>query len=251
MIITISGQYGSGGDEVGTRLAEILGYKIFESQLVLRAREIYTAAYGGTEKPALQHGSHNTVFHDEDNPPRPGTAYEHAEFKLKADLIYLDAEFEDLGPETDSIRQAVLDAQTKAVFEYAAGGNCVLFGKGSDYILRQRQDAIHIFSKADIEVRVKRVMNLYNLTMGKKRGGWMQPAYAVQEAEQFVNMGRGAARELIYTTDRRRAAYYEFISGEKWGDPKKFDYIISGNDPDMEKQTDLLLQFVRDKEKTM
>ena len=233
---------------MGGRLAEILGYRAFDAQLVVRARAIYTATYGG-EDSALQAESQNMLFHEEGTQPRPGTAYEQAEFKLKTDLIYLDAEFEDFDVDTESIRKAVLDAQTKAVHEFAEGGNCVLFGKASDFILRGHPDTIHVFSTADIEARIKRIMNVYNLSMDKKRGGrWLQPAYAIQEAEQYVNMGRGAARELIYTTDRRRAAYYEFITGEKWGNLKNYDYVISGNDLDMETQTDLLLQFIKNKE---
>ena len=245
MIITISGQYGSGGDEVASRLAEILGYRIIDSKLVKKARELFTATYGSAEKPAPHFGS---LHYSGDDLPRPGTAQERAESALYTDLIYLDAEFDDLGEDTDTIRKAVLDVQSKVVFEYAESGNCILLGKGSDFILRGYPDAIHVFSKADLDIRIERIMNLYNLHMGKIRGiGWMRPAYAVQEAGQYVNMERSAARELILNTDRRRRAYYEFITEEKWGDPKNFDFIISGNEQDIQNQTDLLLQFIRDR----
>lgn len=46
MIITISGQYGSGGNEIGQAVAEKLGYRILDSQLVVRAREIFKETTG-------------------------------------------------------------------------------------------------------------------------------------------------------------------------------------------------------------
>lgn len=160
MIITISGQYGSGGNEIGSRLAEILNYKMLDSQLVVRAREIYTEISGSTEKPIWWPSRYHTPFHEEDDFPHPGTPYEQAEFKLKTDLIATDTSFENLGPVADKVRKAMLDAQSKAILEFAEEGNCILFGKCSNFVLRDRKDAIHAFSTADLDVRIKRIRNL-------------------------------------------------------------------------------------------
>lgn len=249
MIITISGQYGSGGNEVGARLAEALNYKLLDSQLVVRAREIYTEISGSTEKPIWWPSRYHTPFHEEDDFPRLDTPYEQAEFKLKTDLIATDTSFENLGPVADKVRQAMLEAQSKAILEFAEEGDCILFGKCSNFVLRDYPDSVHVFSTADLEIRIKRIRNLYNMSMKKMRGADGAPsAYTIRDARRFfINMSRKKATELILATDKRRASCYEFITGEKWGDLDRFDFLISGNDLNLDAQTDKLLETVKSK----
>ena len=248
MIITITGQYGSGGEQIGRRLAEILNYRVLDSELVIRAREIYAATYGNTDKPIWWPSRHDTLFYHADDIPNLSVAYKQAEFALQTDLIFSDMSYlEELGPEADDIRKAMLDAQTKAILEYAETRNCILFGKCSNFVLRDRPDAIHAFATADLDVRITRIMNLYNVLSDDKRGGKKRSSllYSIL-SKKMVNMDREAARDLIYTTDKRRATCHEFITGEKWGDPKKFDFLISGNNLDLEEETERFLQYIRE-----
>ena len=66
MIITISGQYGSGGNEIGQAVADKLGYRVLDSQLVIRAREIFKESTGG-EKPVWWPSRYNEPFCEEDD----------------------------------------------------------------------------------------------------------------------------------------------------------------------------------------
>lgn len=249
MIITISGQYGSGGNEVGIRLAELLNYRMLDAQLVIRAREIYTAKSGSGEKPSWWPSRYNMPFYEEDDIPAPGTAYEQAEFKLKTDLIDAGAAFDDLGPESEGVRRAMLEAQSESILEYVESGNCIILGKCSNFVLRDRKDAVHVFATADLDVRINRIMHLYNITMDKVRGAkWMPPAYVIRNAGRFINMDATTAEELIRSTDKRRAVCYEFITGEKWGDLERFDFHLVGNDHNLDAQTDSLLKFIRERE---
>ena len=249
MIITITGQYGSGGDQVGVRLAQMLNYKLFDTELLIRAREIYAAEYGDVrplkqERNGADNGNGTSGLN---------TAFKQAEFALQTDLMFADMiNNEEFGPESEDFRKALLDAQTRAVLEYAEGGNCILFSKCASYILRDYPDAIHAFSTANMDVRTMRVMNLHNIfadegSEGKKRLSLTN----VILARKMSNTDRDAARILIETTDKRRAAYHEFITGEKWEHAKYYDFFISGNRLDyMEEQTELFLQFIREKEQS-
>ena len=249
MIITISGQYGSGGSEVGIRLAELLKYRILDSQLVIRAREIYTSKSGSGEKPDWWPSRYNIPFHEADDLPAPGTAYEQAEFTLKTDLIDPDVAYKDLGPEAAGVRKAMLDAQSAAILECAEHGNCIALGKCSNFVLRGCPDSVHVFSTADWEKRVKRVTNLFNWLDNPSEGAaWVPPAYMLHDAGLYVNMSRGTVEDLIRTTDRRRASCYEFITGEKWGDLDTYDYHLVGNDIDTEELTQKLLRFITERE---
>jgi len=235
MIITFSGQYGSGGNEIGTAIAEKLGYRLLDSQLVIRAREIFTEETGGG-KPAWWPSRYGQPFFEEDDIPIPGTAYEQAQFRLETDLIGSTEQFETLGTAADSVREAMLSAQTKAIEEYTEGGNCVIFGKCANFVLRNHPDALHIFVSGDLEQRIKRICNLYNVTMDKVVGArWMPPAYALRDAGRFINMSRHEALSLIETTDHRRASCYEFITGEKWGAKEDYDLFINTDSKHLDK----------------
>lgn len=248
MIITISGQYGSGGNEIGQALAEKLGYRVLDSQLVIRAREIFQASTDGA-RPAWWPSRYNEPFYEEDDIPAPGTAYEQAKFRLKTDLLDNTEQFEDLGAAADPVRKAMLSAQSQAILEYVEGGNCIIFGKCSNYILRGRPDTIHVFTTAELDCRVKRIMNIYNLTMDKVKGArWFPPAYVVRNAGAFVNMSRATALDLIESTDHRRAACYEFITGEQWGYAPGFDFMLDGSG-DLTAHIEMLAAEVAKREK--
>lgn len=248
MIISISGQYGSGGNEIGIAIAERLGYRLLDSQLVTRAREIFTEETGGG-KPAWWPSRYGQPFFEEDDLPVPGTAYEQAQFRLQTDLIGSTEQYESLGSAADSIRQAMLSAQTRAIEEYIEGGNCVIFGKCSNYVLRDHPDSLHIFVSGDLEQRIKRICNLYNVTMDKVKGArWMPPAYAVRNAGRFINMSRGDALNLIDTTDHRRASCYEFITGEKWGGEEHYDMFIKTETKKLDKYIDQVMDAIEKKQ---
>ena len=74
----------------------------------------------------------------------------------------------------------------------AAEGSGVFVGRCADYVLREEPDRFSVFIYAPIEARCARVM---------AREG----------------MKEGAALDLINKTDRRRATYYGFYTGGKWG----------------------------------
>jgi len=249
MIVTISGQYGSGGNEIGTRVAEALNYKVLDSQLIVRAREIYTEISKSKNKPDWWPARNLVPFNEANDFPRLASALGQAEMKQKTDLFDMAANYSSYGDESENIRRAMLEAQTKAIMEYSEGGNCLLFGKGSNYILRGRPDTIHAFTTADMEVRIRRIMNLYNFNADKiSQSKWMPPSYTLQEAGQFLDMERRDAIDLIYTTDKRRADFFEFLTGEKWGGESEYiDYQINGNDEDLKAETDRFLKFIREK----
>lgn len=92
----------------------------------------------------------------------------------------------------ESMTDRLFATQCNVVRELAEKGPCVLVGRCCDYILRDHPHCVKIFIHAPLEARVERIMRLYEL-----------------------DEVRAAA--LIKKTDKRRAAYYTYYTGWKWG----------------------------------
>lgn len=92
----------------------------------------------------------------------------------------------------ESMADRLFATQCKVVRELAEKGPCVLVGRCCDYILREDPRCLRVFIHAPVQERVKRIMRLYKLDKAK-------------------------ATALMKKTDKRRAAYYTYYTGWKWG----------------------------------
>lgn len=73
--------------------------------------------------------------------------------------VYMYAQTNEEAP-----KDQIFEAEKKVIEELAQKGNCVIVGRCSDYILRNRTDCLKIYFSAPIESRVKRVMKRLNLS---------------------------------------------------------------------------------------
>ncbi len=95
--------------------------------------------------------------------------------------------------------------QSEVIKEYAAKGSCVIIGRCADYVLREKADLFRIFIYGDLDHRKARVM---------ERHPDVKPTQVV---------------DLINKTDRRRASYYNFYTGNKWGRYDNYDMAINSS----------------------
>ena len=138
-VITIARQYGSGGHEVGEKLAQKLGVPFYDKALIAMA--------------AKQSGISPEVF-------------ERADEKATSSLLYsmvmggggygFGSRVPGLGdmPITDKLFLIQSDIIKKAAEE----GPCVIIGRCADYILREHLNCFHVFIHADKDARVKRIV---------------------------------------------------------------------------------------------
>ena len=136
-IITISREFGSGGHTVGKIVAEKLGWKFYDKEIVDAA-----AVESGLPKEFIENngeyaGATNSFL-----------------FNLSMGA--------SLGGGTLPMYDKVYVTQCKIINEYAIDGNCVIVGRCADYILDDRDDCLNIFIHADIDVRKQRVEKLYS-----------------------------------------------------------------------------------------
>lgn len=141
-IITISRQYGSGGREIGAKLAEKLGIMFYDNELITRA--------------AKESGFSEAAF-------------EHAEMKANNSLLYSIAMGmnaygnQDIGFTHLSLDDQLYLAQSNVIRKVASESPCVIVGRCADYVLRDLDNVVHIFVWADLENRKQRAINVYQM----------------------------------------------------------------------------------------
>lgn len=141
-IVTISRQYGSGGREIGEKLAKKLGIPFYDKELITRA--------------AKESGFSEAAF-------------ENVEKKATSSLLYsismgMNAYGNhDIGFTNLSLDDQVYLAQSNVIRKIALEGPSVIVGRCADYILRDQLDAIHVFIWADLAFRRERAVNKYHL----------------------------------------------------------------------------------------
>ena len=145
-IITIGRQYGSGGREIGQRLAEKLGIKCYDSELLDRA--------------AKDSGMCQEIFENHDE--RPTNSFLYSLVMDTYSMGYSSSAFADM-----PINHKVFLAQFNAIKEIAKEGPCVMVGRCADYILRDRTDCFNVFIHANMAFRIDRVLNIYQEKLDK------------------------------------------------------------------------------------
>lgn len=128
-----------------------------------------------------------------------------------------NAVMRDLYLSTEII-QNTITAQDQAIRKIADSGSCVIVGRSADYVLREYENAIHIFIYAPKDFRIKRVMETYG--------------DSIVEAENNIRR-----------SDSARANYYRNISGNTWGERHNYNLLIDSS-VGMEASTAAIYEFI-------
>ncbi|MCD8189603.1 MAG: cytidylate kinase-like family protein [Clostridiales bacterium] len=144
VIFSIGRLYGSGGHELGERLAAELNIPLYDRGIVNRAAEqIHISSQSAQEE---DRRSSNRFF-----------AYTPVEY------IGFDVESHFGKPLSEEVYQA----QVEIVHQAAAQGSCVIVGRCADVILEQEPGLIDVFLTAKREDRVRRLTDKFGLTERK------------------------------------------------------------------------------------
>lgn len=140
-IITISRQFGSGGREVGKKLAEALGIPFYDKELI--------------EMAAKESGIDEELFEDE-------------EYRTSRGFYLLGAIGFTLGSPITSISEMSLNdrlflVQSETIENLAEKGPCVIVGRCADYVLQEKYDTINVFIHANMKDRRERAIHSYEV----------------------------------------------------------------------------------------
>jgi len=145
-IITIARQFGSGGHEVGEKLAGKLSIPFYDKALIALA--------------AKKSGLSEEVFAEAD---------EKATSSLLYSMVMGSYAFGSRIPGINEmpINDKLFIIQSDIIKNAAKEGPCVIIGRCADYILREHQNCLNVFIHADKDSRVERVLEK-NLAEAKK-----------------------------------------------------------------------------------
>ncbi len=129
-IVTIGREFGSGGRELGRKIAEKLGWEFYDKEIIseIAKRTAFSEEY-----------IHEVV---ENNP--------HDLFPITVGHTFTFIDTYAL-----QRKQAVFSEQENVIKEMAEKSNCVIVGRCSDYILRKSQP-LRLFVYSDAESKIKR-----------------------------------------------------------------------------------------------
>lgn len=126
-VITVGCEYGSGGPQIAKMIADRLGIEYYNRDLV--------------DKVVAQIGVDKGLVEEADT--KIGVRY-------AFDTSY--------GVRYANLSNRVIDAQFQAINDFANKSSCVIVGRSSDYILRNRDDVLNVFIYAPQEDEIAEVM---------------------------------------------------------------------------------------------
>ena len=146
LIVTIGRQFGSGGREIGEKLAHKLNIGYYDKALI--------------EEAAKAQGLSQTVVETYDEKPA-------GRFAFAMDVLGMG--HAPKTPPDMPIGMQVAFAQFAAIRQVAARGDCVIIGRCADFVLADQPHVLHVFVHASDEKRIERVTQRYTLTPDEAR----------------------------------------------------------------------------------
>lgn len=119
-----------------------------------------------------------------------------------------------------NLSNRVIDAQFQAINDFANRSSCVIVGRSSDYILRNRDDVLNVFIYAPQEDEIAAVM--------KEKG--------------IKNMRK--AKEEWESVDKAQHARHEYITGKKRGDRHTRDMLINSSILGWDETADMIIDMI-------
>ena len=196
-IITISRAFGSGGHTIGQEVAKSLGIPFYDKELV--------------DEVAKQSGFHADFIKE---------AGEYA--PVSSSFLFSIA----VSPNplstmhTMSMADQLFVYQTNVIRNLAEKGPCVIVGRCADYILREREDALHVFIHADMAYRAERIVRLYG------------------ETKQTPD-------KRLAEKDNKRKVYYKHYTNRNWGDAQNYHLCLNSGLIGIDKCTDIIVDVAQ------
>ena len=190
-IITISREFGSGGRFIGEEVAKQLGIAYYSENII--------------DQIAQQSGL------------SPEYIEENAELSPKKGFFAYAFSGRDITGK--SVDDMLYEAQRKVILEIAEKEPCVMIGRNTDFILKDRDDVLYVFIHGDMPEKIKRICKLYKVT-------------------------EDGAVKLIKDTDKRRRTNYNFYTEQKWGMASNYTLSLNSSQLGYERCEKMIIDCV-------
>jgi len=208
-IITISREYGSGGRLIGKLVAEKLGYKFYDKEIIeMAAQESGLSAdfITKTEQNLSSGFLYNLLL---------GSSYAGTATGTQAIG----------GSATLPLADQVFNAERNTILKIAKDEPCVIVGRCADYILSTADDIdnkelLNVFIYAEEEDKIKRI------------------------TEDYKDNESSAKKEVV-RINKRRANHYNMFTDSNWGDRKNYDILLNSSTFGIQQTAEIIANFVK------
>lgn len=198
-VINIGRQLGSGGKQIGLKLAADFEINCYDKELLNRAAQESGLCMDRFEKSDEKKGLLGSFFGNLIPFVGAGDIYNN--------------------PISD---EGLFRIQSQAIRHIAEEQSCIFIGRCADYILRDKQRCVNIFISAEMEDRIKRMVELHHID-------------------------RHTAIRMLETEDEKRASYYNFYSSNTWGVASTYHLCINSSIMGIDDTTEYIKTFIRKK----
>jgi cytidylate kinase len=143
--ISIGRQFGSGGREIGEKLAASLGFSFYDKELIELASE--------------KSGLSKEFFEKAD---------EKKSFSFLGGLFGTHNNLSnEMYPNSILSNETLFKLQSDVISDLAQQQSCIFIGRCADYVLKDHPHCLNIFICADMDDRIKRIIRKQNITENK------------------------------------------------------------------------------------
>ena len=208
LIVTISREVGSGGRTVGRKLAEKLGVRYSDKDLIKALREKFNLTTSRIEELKGEKKNWLADFVKWVAPMPKQNMLVNDESKFAREF------------RSNVTTDDVFKAEAEIIKGIAEQGPCVIAGRSGFFVLDEYPDKIDIFITASREKRIDRIMRKQHLT-----------------EEQ--------AAALIDSIDQSRENYIQRYTGQSRYDARNYDLVINMDRLTEDEAVDLILAYVK------
>lgn len=195
-VITISREFGSGGRTIAKAVAERLGYNFYDKALVERIANESGYSKDFVERRGEDATSTSSFLF---NLSRSGSGG-YDGYSGVSDKLYV--------------------IQHNIIKRLPDEGPCVIVGRCSDYILKDYENALHVFIFADMQFKAERIVHLY----GERDD---VPEKRMEEK------------------DKKRKVYYKNYTGRIWGMSSNYDICLNSGKLGIENCIDIIVDLAK------
>lgn len=199
-VVTISRQFGAGGKTLGKMIADEMGYTFAESDIIQRIAKEANVSTNWVQAFEKEAGSRLSRLIS------GMVSKRWVDRILKDERGYLD-------------EQIYLDYLVLIIAQIADEGDVVILGRGSQYILNDHPDAVHVLLIDNFENRIRFIMKNYDMS--------------ARRAEQWV------AAE-----DRRRTNLYGKLHKTDYDNPSLYHLVINAGKVPLASAKQLICQMI-------
>lgn len=193
-VITVGREFGSGGRELGKRLAEKLGIAYYDQEILTQIAQRTQLAEGYVRR-VIEH---------------------------QTPVLFPITIGRSIAPASQPMLEQsykIFQEQHAIITEMAQASDCVIVGRCGDYILRDMKP-LRLFIYAEMEHRLARCRD---------------------RAPEGENLTDRELRQKIRQVDRNRSKYYQFFTGQKWGDRANYDLCINTSQLGVKEAVEMLI----------